>query len=101
MRSMQENLKTIVHEAIDEKAEASGAIITSLLDKRLGDMEKRLTEKMGSLDVQTADSTVHPQFIDASEEPVFVMSNQFCYELSHRHSGCWPHCFQVIESCSV
>jgi hypothetical protein len=59
--------------------EASGGIITSLLEKWLGDMEKRPTEKMESLDVQTAESTLHHRLIDALEEPVVAMSNQFCY----------------------
>ena len=52
VRVMQVDLKTIIHVAIDEKVEASGVINTSMLDKRLGDMEKRLVEKMDSLDIQ-------------------------------------------------
>ena len=76
MRGMQEDLKTIFHEAIDKKVEAGGGINTSLLDKKLGDMEKKLTEKMDSLDVQKAKSIVHPRLIDA---PIITMSNQFCY----------------------
>ena len=77
MRGMQEDLKIIVHEAIDKKVEVSGSINTSLLDEWLGDMDKRLTEKINSLDVQSAESTVHPHLIDALEEPVVMMSNQF------------------------
>ncbi len=42
LQDMREDLNTIVHEAIDEKVESSGGINTALLDKRLGDMEKRL-----------------------------------------------------------
>ncbi len=38
VRSMREDLKSIVPEAIDEKVEASGGINTSLLDKRLDEM---------------------------------------------------------------
>ena len=70
----------IVHEATYEKVEASGSINTSLLDTRLGDMEKRLTEKMDSLDtVQIAEPThvVYPNLIDTLEEPNVMMSNQF------------------------
>lgn len=42
---MQKNLNMIVHEALSKKVEASGSINTSLFSKRLGDMEKGLTEK--------------------------------------------------------
>ena len=49
------------------------------VDCRTSVMEKRLTEKMDSLDVQTAESIVCPHLIDALEEPIITMSNQFCY----------------------
>ncbi len=65
MRGVWGDLKKLIHEAIDEKVEASGGINTAVLDKRLGEMEKRLTEKKDTLDcVQTADPTCvfHPSF---------------------------------------
>ena len=40
VRGMREDLKTIIHEAIDEKVMASGGINTSLLDKQLGEMRR-------------------------------------------------------------
>ena len=50
-------------------------------DKRLGDMEKRLMEKMDTLDhfqsVKTLKSVVFcPNLVDASEEPVVTTCNQ-------------------------
>ena len=53
-------------------------------------MATRPAEKMDSLDVQIAESTVGPHLIDALEEPIIVMSDQFCY-----HAGigvCLSHC---------
>ena len=82
MRGVQGDLKKLIHEAIDKKVEASRGINTAPLDKRLGETEKRLTEKMDTLDsVQTADLTCvfRPNLISASDEPVVAMSNQFCY----------------------
>ena len=82
MRGVQGDLKKLIHEAIDKKVEASRGINTAPLDKRLGETEKRLTEKMDTLDsVQTADPTCvfHPNLISASEEPVVTISNQLCY----------------------
>ena len=78
---MQEDLNMIVHKAIDKKVETNGSII-SLLDKRLGDMEKRLTEKMNSLDtVQMAEPARVgcTNLFDASQKPVIMMHHQFCF----------------------
>jgi hypothetical protein len=79
VRGIWEDSKITVHAEIVKKVEASGGINTSLLVKRLGDMEKRLTEKMDSLDLQTAKSFVYPHLIDSLEGLVVAMRNQFCY----------------------
>ena len=95
IRVMRVDLKTIIHEAIDEKVEASGGINTSMLDKKLGDMEKRLAEKMDSLDVQAEPTRVvrtNPNLIDASEEPVVATGNQFCYRCRY---WCVPESFSL------
>ena len=89
VRSMREDLKTTVHEAIDERIEASGGINTSLLDKRLGEMEKRLAEKMDSLDVQAEPTHVvrpDPNLVDASEEPVVAT-----FVIVASIAVCWSH----------
>ena len=67
---------------IDEEVERSGGINTALLDKRLGDMEKRLTKKMDTLNhLQSVESLKSvpfcPNLVDASEEPVVATCNQF------------------------
>ena len=59
VRLMLVDLKTIVHEVINEKVEASGGINISMMDKRLGNMEKKLADKMDSIDVQTESTCVH------------------------------------------
>mgnify|MGYP006157755839 CR=1 FL=1 len=95
VRVMRVDLKTIIHEAIDEKVEASGGINTSMLDKRLGNMEKRLAEKMDSLDVQAEPTHVVctiPNLIDALEKPVVATGNQFCYR---GHYWCVPESFSL------
>ena len=82
LQGMREGLKTIIHEAIDEKVESSGGINTALLDKRLGDMEKRLSEKMDTLEnFQSVKPLtcvpLRPNLVDASEEPIVATCNQF------------------------
>ena len=92
---MWEDLKKIVHEVINEKVEASGGINTSMLDKRLGDMKRRLAEKMDSLDVHAEPTRVvctNPNLIDASEEPVVATGNQLCY---CGHYWCLPVSFSL------
>jgi hypothetical protein len=45
-------------------------------------MEKRLADKMDSLDVQAKPTRVvchNLNLVDASEEPVIATSNEFCY----------------------
>ena len=89
---MQEGLKTIVHEAIDEKIESSGGINTALLHKRLGDLEKRLSEKMYTLENFQSVKPLTcvplcPNLVDAFEEPILARCNQFFY---HRWFWCVP-----------
>ena len=84
LQGMREGLKTIIHEAIDEKVESSGGINTALLDKRLGDMEQRLLEKMDTLEnFQSVKPLtcvpLRPNLVDASEEPIVATCNQFFY----------------------
>ena len=58
-------------------------------------MEKRLAEKMDSLDVQAEATRVvctNPTLIDASEEPVVATGNQFCY---CGHYWCVPELFSL------
>ena len=87
LQGMQEGLKTIIHEAIDEKVESSGGNNTALLDKRLGELEKRLVEKLDTLEkFQSVKSLTSvpmcPNFVDALEEPIVAMCNQFCIMVS-------------------
>ena len=82
VQGMWEGLKTIVHEAIDEKVESSGGINVALLDKRLGDMEKRLSKKMDTLENFQSINPLTcvplcPNLVDASEQPIVATCNQF------------------------
>ena len=57
-------------------------INTALLDKRLGDMEKRLSEKMDTLEnFQSFEPLtrvpLRPNLVDASDEPIVATCNQF------------------------
>ncbi len=91
---VQECLKTIVHESINEKIESS-SINTALLEKRLGDMEKRLSEEMDTLqNFQSVEPLtgvpLRPIPGDASKEPIV------CYVQSIFLSGPVLVCAGVI-----